>query len=176
MPLFWLRFLIAGSAKEPARRFGITAMSKAGAIAQRYASVAKNGLADSRLAEAPAAKTSGAMRAVRLNGAASRMMMQTAITFVRTAGSQNAWVHCFREEKSMQNQMTFAAKTMQPIVGRRVRVRYRSSVLGEGVFWEGVVDESTQIHNIVADRLAKHTASDGRSRSEGMWRSEVVAD
>jgi len=62
--------------------------------------------------------------------------------------------------------------------GRRaVRVRYSSDVLGDGVFFEGVVSPETtlnEIRNVCALELAKSTARNGLPHSSGMWRAELL--
>jgi hypothetical protein len=56
-----------------------------------------------------------------------------------------------------------------------IRVETESDVLGNGVFWEGPTSRISEIRNIPARKLAHLVATDGKSRSAGMWRASVMA-
>ena len=59
--------------------------------------------------------------------------------------------------------------------GRKVRISFKSDILGNDIFWEGFpYCEADTIKNIPAKQIAKATAHDGKSRQCGMWFSEVI--
>lgn len=51
----------------------------------------------------------------------------------------------------------------------KIKVEYKSEVLGDGVVWEGDSKNINQIINIPARQLAYRVAKDGVSRKVGMW-------
>jgi len=50
-----------------------------------------------------------------------------------------------------------------------IRVEYSSDVLGNGVFWEGLEENVSEILNIPARRAAELVKKDGEPRRIGMW-------
>ena len=56
-----------------------------------------------------------------------------------------------------------------------IRVETESSVLGNGVFWEGSTSRVREIRNIPARNLALLVAADGKPRASGMWRASLMA-
>lgn len=75
-----------------------------------------------------------------------------------------------------QQQQTEAAGCLSAVdrlVGR-IRVTYRSDVVGSGVFWEGPPIGIPGIRNFVARDLAERVAADGKSRTDGMWMVDAV--
>ena len=61
--------------------------------------------------------------------------------------------------------------------GRKVRISYKSNVLGNDIFWEGFpYHEANTIGNILARTIAEATSKDGKARQSGMWYSEVTEE
>jgi hypothetical protein len=56
----------------------------------------------------------------------------------------------------------------------RIRVEYKSEVLGDGVFWEGPATAVAEIHNIPARETAQMVAEDGKARAYGMWHVSML--
>ena len=50
----------------------------------------------------------------------------------------------------------------------------RSEVLGDHVFWQGAVEDISQIRNLPARLIAYQVAKDGVARRWGMWRVSAV--
>lgn len=59
--------------------------------------------------------------------------------------------------------------------GRKVRISYKSEILGNGVSWEGYpYIEANTIKNKPSRSIAIATAKDGKARQCGMWYTEVI--
>ena len=50
-----------------------------------------------------------------------------------------------------------------------IKVEVKNKILGDSVFWEGDSKRVSEIRNLVARRLARAVAEDGRSRKNGIW-------
>lgn len=61
-----------------------------------------------------------------------------------------------------------------PALKRRLRVEYRSEILGHKTFWEGESDDIGSIRNFPARETARKVAQDGKSRKCGMWYVSVL--
>jgi hypothetical protein len=55
-----------------------------------------------------------------------------------------------------------------------VQVRYKSEILGSGVFWEGTKDGADEIGNVVAYTLALMAFRDGGEHTRGIWTASPV--
>jgi hypothetical protein len=58
----------------------------------------------------------------------------------------------------------------------KIRVDVQNYILGNGMFWEGDSRDIGQIRNIVARDLAVRVATDGETRTSGMWKVSEVKD
>lgn len=58
---------------------------------------------------------------------------------------------------------------VQVVKPARIRVEVKNEILGDGLFWEGAVENIQQIPNHPARETAKLVAQDGRPRVCGMW-------
>jgi hypothetical protein len=57
-----------------------------------------------------------------------------------------------------------------------IKVIYNNDILGKDIFWEGDSRDIGQIRNIVARDLAVRVATDGKTRTSGMWKVSEVKD
>lgn len=73
----------------------------------------------------------------------------------------------------MTDQATPAKVRLTDGLGR-IRVEYKSEVLGDGVFWEGPATAVAEIHNIPARQTAQMVAKDGKARVYGMWHVSML--
>lgn len=58
----------------------------------------------------------------------------------------------------------------------KIRVEYKSDILGANVFWEGSANNIEEIRNIPAKMQARHVARDQKTRTIGMWTVSAIQE
>lgn len=58
----------------------------------------------------------------------------------------------------------------------KVKVEYKSDVLGKDIFWEGDPNDYMQIENYSVRRLVRLVARDEKTHKCGMWTASVVKE